>query len=435
MLYQPSTKTGTAAYTSYDIYGRVAYTLAPSQATGQLGAQTNYTYGYTSGAWTVTATTANSAPGNNGTSHFTTTTLDGIGRTVSVQTGTGTGTTVLSEVDTTYAPCACGPIGKMSWQSQPYAPPNSAPSGTTYSYDALGRAVKVLLADGASATTYTYQGNSTTVTDPASNWKQYASDIFGNLVTVLEPAPPSPPNQNNPVPGPPNPPPAYPVTAAPSGMLLTSYTYDQVSHLTQVAMPRGTVTQKRTFTYTPTTYSTANLPALWLTSTTNPENGTVSYTYNAGGTLASKKDANGNTETYTYDAYQRLTAIPDRQQTFTYDTCPTTDATGCVSMPGQLVQATFGSNIGPNQLSFEYNYAYTPAGKVSSKTLGVQSANHYSMWGVLAQARRNLVLALEDQGRRDDAAKALAEAIQATGMQPQYEDLARDLRGAAAPPM
>jgi YD repeat-containing protein len=84
------------------------------------------------------------------------------------------------------------------------------------------------------------------------------------------------------------------------------------------------------------------LVALWLTSATNPENGTVSYTYNADGTLASKTDANGNTETYTYDAYQRLTAIPDRQQTFTYDTCPATNATGCVSMAGQLVQATFG---------------------------------------------------------------------------------------------
>jgi hypothetical protein len=36
----------------------------------------------------------------------------------------------------------------------------------------------------------------------------------------------------------------------------------------------------------------------------------------------------------------------------------------------------------------------------------------------LVQAHRNLVLVLEDQGRWNDAAKALAEAIQATGMQP-----------------
>ena len=135
-------------------------------------------------------------------------------------------------------------------------------------------------------------------------------------MTVLEPDPTA-----NPVPGPPNPPPAYPVTTAPTGMLLTGYTYDQLNHLTLVSMPRSTaggpVTQTRTFVYTPTTYSTLIPPALWLTSATNPENGTVSYTYNADGTLASKLDANGNTETYSYDSYQRLTGIPDRQQTFT----------------------------------------------------------------------------------------------------------------------
>jgi Flp pilus assembly protein TadD len=53
----------------------------------------------------------------------------------------------------------------------------------------------------------------------------------------------------------------------------------------------------------------------------------------------------------------------------------------------------------------------------------------------LVQARRNLVLVLADQGRLGDAVRALAEAIQTTGMQPQYEDLARDLRGAVARPM
>jgi RHS repeat-associated protein len=113
----------------------------------------------------------------------------------------------------------------------------------------------------------------------------------------------------------------------------------------------------------------------------------VSYTYNADGTLASKLDANGNTETYTYDAYQRLTAIPTRQQTFTYDTCPTTNNTGCSNAAGQLMQATFGSAssaIGPNYLSFEYNYAYTPAGKVSTKTLQLQSGNHLNVDNVPA---------------------------------------------------
>ena len=155
-------------------------------------------------------------------------------------------------------------------------------------------------------------------------------------------------------------------------MFLTTYTYDQFNHLTQVAMPRSTAngmkTQTRTFAYTSTGHPNINLPALWLTSATNPESGTVGYTYNSDGTLASKTDANGNTETYTYDVYQRLTSIPDRQQTFTYDTCPAA-ARGCVSMAGQLMQTVFGTAVGPNGLTLEYNYSYTPAGKVSGKTL------------------------------------------------------------------
>lgn len=35
----------------------------------------------------------------------------------------------------------------------------------------------------------------------------------------------------------------------------------------------------------------------------------MSCTYKADGALASKTDAKGNTETYTYDTYQRLTEI------------------------------------------------------------------------------------------------------------------------------
>src|ERR1017187_3682198 len=248
---------------------------------------------------------------------------------------------------------------------------------------------EVPLAEDTSQTTYTYQGNSSTVTDPAGKWKQYANDALGNLATVLEPDPTA-----NPVPGPPASPPAYPVTAAPTGMLLTSYAYDQVNHLTQVAMPRNTangmVTQTRTFVYDPTTQR--------LTSATNPENGTVSYTYNADGTLATKKDANGNTGSYTYDTYGRLTAIPDRGQTFTYDTCPANDSFR-TSTPGQLVEAVFGSMVGPNELSFQYDYTYTPAGKVASKALTLQSANHLSFGGQIeASGTLTASCAYDNQG-------------------------------------
>ena len=79
-----------------------------------------------------------------------------MGRAASVQAGTGR-----------YAPCACSPLGKMYQRTQPYVPPNSAPPATTYTYDALGRTINVLLPDGASHTTYTYQGNFTAITPPA----------------------------------------------------------------------------------------------------------------------------------------------------------------------------------------------------------------------------------------------------------------------------
>jgi tetratricopeptide (TPR) repeat protein len=46
---------------------------------------------------------------------------------------------------------------------------------------------------------------------------------------------------------------------------------------------------------------------------------------------------------------------------------------------------------------------------------------------LLVQARRNLVLLLQDQGRVEEARQALADAIRATGPQAQYEDRAREL--------
>jgi len=146
-----------------------------------------------------------------------------------------------------------------------------------------------------------------------------------------------------------------------------------------------------------------------LTSATNPEtnNLAVSYTYNADGTLATKKDANANTETYTYDTYGRLTGIPDRQQTFTYDTCPANDSF-CTSAPGQLVEAVFGSMVGPNDLSFQYDYTYTPAGKVTSKALTLQSANNLNWAGHEAYGTLTAAYTYDNQGALTSVAYPLA---------------------------
>ena len=68
-------------------------------------------------------------------------------------------------------------------------------------------------------------------------------------------------------------------------------------------------------------------------------------------------------------------------------------------LPGEMVQAAFGSAVGPDGLSFQYNYAYTPAGKVSSQTLVVKSSAYWSdMWGNPSSASLTSSYTYDNQG-------------------------------------
>ena len=106
---------------------------------------------------------------------------------------------------------------------------------------------------------------------------------------------------------------------------VTTYTYDVWNNLSGVSMTRGSSTQTRTFVY--------NGP--YLQSATNPENGTVTYTYNTtNNKIATKTDAKGQVVKYTYDSYARLTEVQRypqglsnaedtcQQEQYFYDTNP-----------------------------------------------------------------------------------------------------------------
>jgi hypothetical protein len=69
-----------------------------------------------------------------------------------------------------------------------------------------------------------------------------------------------------------------------------------------------------------------------------------------------------------------------------------------MSNPGQLVEAIFANSVGPNDLGFQYDYTYTSAGKVSAKTLTVQSANHISMGGAQASGSLAASYNYDNQG-------------------------------------
>ena len=167
---------------------------------------------------------------------------------------------------------------------------------TTYTYDGSGRTltVKVGATDAsgggaAGTTTYTYPGNQTKVTDAAGKWKIFTTDAFGNLTAVTEP---DPRNDR-----------ASTLTCDGGSNLITCYTYNTANQLTQVTMPRtigtGTAVQTRTFVWTGSD----------LTSATNPENGTGSYTYDGGHRVTSRSDAKLQQTGYTYDGYGRLKEV------------------------------------------------------------------------------------------------------------------------------
>jgi RHS repeat-associated protein len=204
------------------------------------------------------------------------------------------------------------------------------------------RTTFVTEADGTSTTNYSYGANTVQVTDPVGKWKNFTVDAFGNLTSVREP---DPLNQ-------------------PGGTLTTTYAYDILNHLTTVTMPRATGTQTRTFNYT-----TGTTVGTLLLSATNPENGTVSYTYNTDKTLATKTDALNQQFSYTYDSYKRVTQINVGQtviRQFYYDTNPL-DSSFSQNIAGRL--AAVQNGVTTNGDTFFEMYSYTQPGEVTKKRL------------------------------------------------------------------
>ena len=122
-----------------------------------------------------------------------------------------------------------------------------------------------------------YDAQFTTVTDQAGKLRRSNVDGLGRLVRVDEPDASG----------------SLGTTASPNQA--TSYTYDALANLTQVSQG----VQTRTFAYS----SLARL-----TAGTNPESGTISYTYDNNGNLTSKLDARSITTTIAYDALNRPTS-------------------------------------------------------------------------------------------------------------------------------
>ena len=266
--------------------------------------------------------------------------VDGYGRTIHSTQGALT-------VDTVYD----GQGRTLSVSNAHAATPSTTDGTTLYSYDELGRVQTVTSPTGA-VTTYTYAGNTETVTDPLSHSRLYTKDVFGDLTSVTEP------NLQ--------------------GTLAwqTAYTYDGLGNLKRIDQKGGTSDssqwRSRTFTYD----GVGNLQAQ-----TSPEQGMTTYCYDLAGNLLSYLSAAKGTPAYsssspysvryTYDADSRLqTKQLANGSTYTY----TYDAQDSSSDPygiGRLTGTTNGNGV---QTLFNHD----AAGRVSAEAFCMPSDCSFS---------------------------------------------------------
>ncbi|MGC1617888.1 MAG: RHS repeat-associated core domain-containing protein [Candidatus Acidiferrum sp.] len=299
---------------------------------------TNYTY-TDSGTWSMQV--CSPVQGTNTTCQNAI--LDGLGRTVTAQLLSGSGT-LYSATDTKY-----DPVGRAYKTSNPYT--GSSAYWTQTNLDALGRPVKTTLPD-SSVTTLSYTNNTVLTTDPTGKQREQVLNELGQLTSVYEPDP----TNNN------------------SLTLQTSYTYTILGKLTTVSQS----SQPRTFGYDSLGRAS---------STTTPEGGTVCFGTVSGGScqpntgydnwgdLLYRTDARGVQANYIYDSLNRLLGVA-------YTNVPT----GVSPMPN--VCKTTGS--GSNNANVCYTYGTSASnysnGRITSMTDASGSESYsYDQFGNITQ--------------------------------------------------
>ena len=210
---------------------------------------------------------------NPNTNKTTETVMDESGRVISTEiTSDPNGT---DEMDTTY-----DGLGRVSTQSNWYrsGSPSSTNGTTTYNYDALSRKIVQVDSDGVSTQSWSYLGNTVTYNDENHNQWLRMSDALGRLVGVREPS-----------------------GTSKSPSMQTYYQYNGLDDLLLATQCGGSCQISNQVTRS---FSYDSLSRL--SSSTNPETGTIGYTYDPNGNLRIKTDARGVTTSYQYDSLNRL---------------------------------------------------------------------------------------------------------------------------------
>lgn len=251
-------------------------------------------------------------------------------------------------------------IGRMSAQTNPYAgDANGNPTGSTYStsysFDALSRAVTVTLPDGNTIST-AFVGKTTTVTDQVGRQRRMVVDGLGRLVTVYE--------QN---PG--------------SGALdwTTTYLNDVFGNVTDVKMYASGGSgpyQQRTASYD----GLSRLVSRTTPEVNNQTGGsagtpvTETFTYTDFDAVDVYTDGRGTTTDYGFDGLNRLTSIA-----YATNGAPGAQPTLPVAITYELVNANTKGlvtkvtdyNDGGTPYGETYTYESNNLGRLQSRTRSI----------------------------------------------------------------
>jgi RHS repeat-associated protein len=251
----------------------------------------------------------------------------------------------------------------------------SALRTTSFVYDALGRVVQTTLPDpdGAgpqlapvSHATYDALGNVLTTTDALGNVTSFSYDALGRLISETD---------------------AVQMAKPEAERVATTYHYYVTGNLKSLTDPDGNAT---TWVYDDLDRMTAE---------TNALGATRSYWYNAAGQLQGKLDRNGRVTTYSYDHLGRVTSenwysdatyqVLANQLTYTYDAWQDLTASGSQSsslawtydvlgrMTQETATQTFSGPAWQSQLASSYDAAGNRRG-LSATINGVGDfANQY----------------------------------------------------------
>jgi RHS repeat-associated protein len=297
-----------------------------------------------------------------------TATLDGMGRVLNIKHPSVFGREI--EVDGSY-----DQLGRLAAQSNAYFPAgfggSDATTGTTFhQYDGLDREIATTLSDG-SMKAVSYHGNCTITTDEAGSARRRCADGLGRLIEVDEPGP------------------SAGTAGDPTGLndpYVTLYFYgtDASGNSTVCIEQHGSVPSSSGCSAPPSADATSQ----WrirraahdslghLISASNPETGTIAYTYDAKGNVLGKTSPAPNqpagsaatvTISYAYDQLDRVVGKYDGPSTnapllatYAYDTGP-----------NAIGQQTFEAS-GPSS----HSTSYDAIGRIISQTQTINSISN-----------------------------------------------------------